>query len=500
VDNQSFTLAKNTGPGNLLLRRAYANWLIIAAAVWATILGLGFYAEQWWILLLPFGLGLGFLVIYRMDWALYALAILTPLSILIDEASLGFAIQIPTDPLMIMISTALIARWMLLEAPSAAVLRNPITLSLGLWMLWMTYIIPASSQPIVSLKFVLSNAWKIIPCYFGAVMLFGQSGRTVRFWWLYLIPLTFVAVWSLWHHAEDGFTKEASYWASEPFVINHGIYGAMLGFMIPLVTLHLLRPHAFFGLVWLRPVLLTLLVVLIIAVIMSYTRAAWVSLAAALGFYLLLLFRIRFRWLMLLTLLATTLIAMNSGPLLMYLMRNKTDSQDRLDKHLESISNVRSDASNLERLNRWASGLRMFSERPWLGWGPGTYMLQYAPFQNPYQKTIISTNNADVGGIHSEYFGPLVESGIPGFLFFAGIVLTSLQRGMSLWYRLKDAEQQRDRLILLCAMLGLVTYYTHGFLNNYLDMDKTALLFWSGLALITAMDVRYPSDSRGVSK
>jgi O-antigen ligase len=181
-------------------------------------------------------------------------------------------------------------------------------------------------------------------------------------------------------------------------------------------------------------------------------------------------------------------------------MRNKTDSQDRLDKHLESISNVRSDASNLERLNRWASGLRMFSERPWLGWGPGTYMLQYAPFQNPYQKTIISTNNADVGGIHSEYFGPLVESGIPGFLFFAGIVLTSLQRGMSLWYRLKDAEQQRDRLILLCAMLGLVTYYTHGFLNNYLDMDKTALLFWSGLALITAMDVRYPSDSRGVSK
>ncbi|MFM7746804.1 MAG: O-antigen ligase family protein [Bacteroidota bacterium] len=472
----------------------------IVGAVWALALAVGLYAEQWGVLLLPFGLGLVFLVVYRLDWALYALSMLTPLSVLIDDPSLGFAIQIPTDPLMILISGALLARWILLEPPSSVILRNPITVCTLLWMLWMVYIIPASSQPLVSFKFVLSNAWKIIPCYFGSIMLFRLGDRALRFWWLYLLPLTFVAIWSLWHHAEDGFTKEASYWASEPFVINHGIYGAMLGFLIPLVTLHLVRPQAFFRLVWIRPLLLALLVVLVIAVIMSYTRAAWVSLAAALAFYVLLRLKIQFRWLMLLAIIASTLIALNSGPMLMYLMRNKTDSQDRLDKHLESISNVRSDASNLERLNRWASGLRMFSERPWLGWGPGTYMMEYAPFQKPYEKTIISTNNADVGGIHSEYFGPLVESGIPGFLCFVGILLASLQRGMSLWYRLKEPNQQRDRLLLLCAMLGLVTYYTHGFLNNYLDMDKTALLFWSSLGLITAMDARYPSDQRGVSQ
>jgi O-antigen ligase len=477
------------------LSRSNSWWLLTAGAVWMLTMGMGLYAEQWWVLLLPFALGLGLMVIYRMDWALYALALLTPLSILVDDASLGFAIQIPTDPLMIMISGALIARWILLEPPSSAVLLNPITVCLGLWVLWMAYIVPASSQPVVSLKFVLSNAWKIIPCYFGAIMLFGESQRVIRFWWLYLIPLAFVAVWSIVHHAEDGFTKEASYWASEPFVINHGIYGAMLAFMIPLVVIHLIQPHTFLNLVWIRPLLLALLILLGIAVIMSYTRAAWVSLAAAMAFYGLLLLKIRFRWLMLLAIIGSTIIALNSGPLLMYLMRNKTDSQDRLDKHLESISNVRSDASNLERLNRWASGLRMFSERPWIGWGPGTYMMQYAPFQNPYEKTIISTNNADVGGIHSEYFGPLVESGIPGFIFFTGILLASLQRGMSLWYRLKNENQQRDRLLVLIALLGLVTYYTHGFLNNYLDMDKTAMLFWSGLALITAMDLRYPSKN-----
>jgi O-antigen ligase len=307
---------------------------------------------------------------------------------------------------------------------------------------------------------------------------------------LYLIPLAFVAAWSLYQHANDGFTKEASYWASEPFVINHGIYGAMLAFLIPLVVLYLIKPEMLGSTARLRPLFLALLVLLTIAVIMSYTRAAWVSLAAALGFWLVLVSGLRFRWFMSAIVLVTVLVALNSGPLLMFLMRNKTDSQDRLDKHLQSISNVRSDASNLERLNRWAAGLRMFEERPWLGWGPGTYMLQYAPFQNPYQKTIISTNNADVGGIHSEYFGPLVETGVPGFLLFASLVLASLQRGMVLWRRFKNPEHQRDRALSLAAILGLVTYYTHGLLNNYLDMDKTALLFWSMLAVLVALDLK----------
>jgi O-antigen ligase len=175
----------------------------------------------------------------------------------------------------------------------------------------------------------------------------------------------------------------------------------------------------------------------------------------------------------------------------MALMENKTDSADDLGQHVQSISNVRTDASNLERLNRWASGWRMLEERPWLGWGPGTYMFQYAPFQKPNEKTIISTNAADVGGIHSEYLNPLVEMGIPGFVLFMLIIGFSLQRAMSLYYRLQDPYIKNT---LLIAMLGLVTYLTHGVLNDYLDIDKTALLYWSFLAMITAIDV-YHSQS-----
>ena len=34
-----------------------------------------------------------------------------------------------------------------------------------------------------------------------------------------------------------------------------------------------------------------------------------------------------------------------------------------------------------------------------------------------------------------------------------------------------------------------MTYYIHGFLNNFLDTDKAAVPFWGFVAIIVALDV-----------
>ena len=62
----------------------------------------------------------------------------------------------------------------------------------------------------------------------------------------------------------------------------------------------------------------------------------------------------------------------------MVLEKNSQDSSDSFVEHIESMSNVTTDASNLERINRWKSAIRLFQERPHLGWGPGTYQFHYA--------------------------------------------------------------------------------------------------------------------------
>jgi O-antigen ligase len=152
---------------------------------------------------------------------------------------------------------------------------------------------------------------------------------------------------------------------------------------------------------------------------------------------------------------------------------------------VESISNVSSDASNLERLNRWNAALAMFQERPLVGWGPGSYQFEYAPFQRSEDQTIISTNNADGGNAHSEYLGPLAEQGVPGLLFVLGLLGFCLHLGFKLHRQLNDPEQAR---LAMGVFLGLMTYFVHGVLNNYLDTDKASALFWGFFALLLVWD------------
>lgn len=170
----------------------------------------------------------------------------------------------------------------------------------------------------------------------------------------------------------------------------------------------------------------------------------------------------------------------------MKLEKNRQRSSTDLNTHLQSISNITTDASNLERINRWNSALRMFKERPFFGWGPGTYQFKYAPFQHSNEMTIISTNAGDRGNSHSEYIGPLAESGVFGSITFILIVIVVIYRGTMLYIRSKDKE---IRLITLGILLGLITYFIHGAMNNFLDTDKASVPFWGFIAILVALDV-----------
>src|ERR1700741_5654528 len=103
----------------------------------------------------------------------------------------------------------------------------------------------------------------------------------------------------------------------------------------------------------------------------------------------------------------------------MILGRNNTDSDGDFMANIESMSNISTDVSNMERLNRWNCAIQMFQDKPYLGFGPGTYQFLYAPYQKSSMKTVISTNFGEKGNAHSEYLGPLCEQGFIG----AGIVL-----------------------------------------------------------------------------
>jgi hypothetical protein len=45
------------------------------------------------------------------------------------------------------------------------------------------------------------------------------------------------------------------------------------------------------------------------------------------------------------------------------------------------------------------------------------------------------------------------------------------------------------KALLTGAFLGLITYYSHGFMNNFLDTDKASVPFWAFTAMIVTIDL-----------
>jgi len=167
------------------------------------------------------------------------------------------------------------------------------------------------------------------------------------------------------------------------------------------------------------------------------------------------------------------------------LEKNKQDSSANFVEHIQSIYNISSDASNLERINRWQAAIRMFEDRPIVGWGPGTYQFMYAPYQRSKEKTIISTNLGDKGNAHSEYLGPLAEMGLPGMLLFLLLMIVVIYQGLKVY---KNGNRE-VKFLSMMATLGLITYFAHGILNNFLDTDKLSVPFWGFIAIIVALDI-----------
>ncbi len=449
--------------------------------------------EMYWGLLLPFILAVVALIVLSLDKVLLFLVFATPLSIFYFNPDLGVGITLPTEPLFVGIMILFFAKILYRGGFDRKVFLHPISLALVFNLLWVLVTSITSELPLVSIKFFIARLWFVSVCFYLMSQLFKKPKNIKLFFWLYAIPLSMAVIYTLVVHAQNGFTREASVWVMFPFFKEHTVYGAVLALFIPITFVLAFMLNNSLNSRLLASLLLTILVV---GVIMSFTRAAWVSLVAAIGVAVLVVLKInRFTFFLIVAAFAG-LLWFYQDAILDRFESNQATSSDNLTEHVSSISNISTDASNLERINRWKSALRMFQERPLVGFGPGTYMFLYAPYQKPYEKTIISTNAGDLGNAHSEYIGPLAESGVMGMLSVLALVYFTVTTSLRVYYGLEDKEHKR---IALAVFMGLVTYWTHGLLNNFLDMDKAALPVYGFTALLVIYERYYlPSKQQGL--
>lgn len=439
--------------------------------------------DIYWLALFPLVILIASFYFISLDKIFYLITFLTPLAVDIDFA-FDLGVSLPTEPLMAVMLFLIVIKLLMENDFDYAILVHPISIVIYFYLFWIFFTSITSTMPLVSFKFLAAKLWFIIPIFFFGVYVFKRKRNIDIFLWSFGISLAIVVFYSSILLASHGFDKNVAHWIMWPFFNDHTAYGAVLAIFIPVFFALGFKPKYN----KIQKVLSFLLFAIILTgLYLSASRAAWLSVVIAFGVYIMIIFKIKFRWAFSGLLLMLVLFFAFQTRIMMKLEQNNQDSAgDNFVKHIQSVTNIATDASNLERINRWKSAIRMYKEKPLVGWGPGTYQFVYAPFQHSEDKTIISTNAGNKGNAHSEYLGALSEQGIPGMLLFSLILIMVSLIAIKNHYRIIDKDL---KIINLALYLGLITYFAHSFFNNFLDTDKASVPFWGFIAAIVAIDI-----------
>lgn len=424
--------------------------------------------------------------VFSYQKLIWLIVLLTPLSVPLEELVYGLSIDmaIPTEPLIFGILLLFILSVSRGNKIDRSITTHPVSLVIYVYLGWMALTTVTSTIPLVSVKFLLTRIWYVVVFFFLMTYMFKDQKKIERFIWIFTIATIPVIIYTTIRHLGFGlYDDNAAHWVMDPFFNDHTAYGAVLALFIPFLV-------GFVTASWIEPrkkIWLALLLMFFVAAeVLSYSRAAWLSLIGAFGVWGIIRLKIKFKTIAIWVVSVLLIVFVFQNQILQKLEQNSTDSSNNLGDHITSMTNISTDASNLERINRWQCAIALFKEKPLFGWGPGTYAMKYAPYQLTAQRTIISTNSGDGGNAHSEYLGAMAESGLLGMLSFVLLVIVVLYTGIHAYMR---TDEQRIKTILLAALMSLITYYLHSFLNNFLDTDKASVPFWGFTAMIVALDI-----------
>lgn len=232
---------------------------------------------------------------------------------------------------------------------------------------------------------------------------------------------------------------------------NPNLFGAYLLMIISILTAFTLRERA----VKRRTVFAVILLSLLLCLALTYSRGAWVSLAAiVLG--LTLFYDKRFG---LLFLLVPVVLAFYHGQV--------------VERFLSLFSGE--DTSVDLRFALWESTLAMIEEHPLLGVGWGAYFLAY-----PDYNFFIQEEGVLIFHAHNMYLNMLAEVGIPGGMAF---LLAFFAQGILCWRNYRHGNDSFTKSMGLGGVLMVMALSVISMGDHVLFSRSVSFCFWSLSAL-----------------
>jgi O-antigen ligase len=468
-------------------KQGYTGFVVAACLLFIGLCCFFVAKDRFWLPYLSIAMVGVYLLIYKTEFFFYLIAFTIPLSIelreIFPDTNNGFSL--PSELMLAALMLLFLFKVLIDKSYPAQIRKHSITLAFFFYLFWLFFTSVTSTMPVVSFKFLLSKLWFIVPAYFFfAQLLYRKISAATTFFLSYASGLTLVVLITTYKHLAMADIRKVAYWIMSPYYNDHTAYGVVLAFFVMVL---LVIPFIKSLPKWQKIYSFLLLIPMLVGLYLSYSRAAWLSVIVAAGMAGLMLLKIRIRTVALVSAALIGLFFAFKTDIINELNKNTQDSSsDNFGKHVQSITNISSDASNVERLNRWVAVWGMFNEKPLVGFGPGTYQFQYAPYQKPAYRTIITTNAGTGGNAHSEYLGPLAESGILGTVSVLILLFAVFGTGIHTY---RKARSQELKMLVLLSVLALTTYYFHGILNNFLDTEKLAIPVFAAMAVIAVCNV-----------
>lgn len=404
----------------------------------------------------------------------------------------GFSTDMPTEPLMVL-SMLVTVFYLLLDrnALGKGFSVHPIFLVLMLHLLWIFIAAMHSVDLLVSYKFFLAKSWYVLVFVLFSAILIKKEDDFKKAFWLLNIPLIATVIYVLIRHYQIDFSFGRVNNTMKPFYRNHVNYAVMLVVFLP---------YALGALRWYKPfttkrlVVLFSIVVLVLGIFFSYTRAAQLSMLMIPVLYAILRSG-AMKWLSVGALIFVVgfIVFMANGNRYMDFAHDyhKTRFHDEgFASHLEATIKGRDISSN-ERVYRWVAGLHMFNERPISGFGPGNFYPYYFGYTISAFATYVSENE-ERSTVHNYFLLTLIEQGVIGLLILILLVFIVLFEGQRILNNSPPKEKRYVSLLIVSFLLVLMNL----FLSDLVETPKVGFFFFLPMALLINQDLKNKKEKR----
>jgi O-antigen ligase len=463
--------------------------LIFFSALFILCLLLAVWFEEYYLITIPFAALFVYAGWQYINAVFFLLLCSLPFSAEIQFSS-TLGTDFPDELLMFFTAGLFFCYW--LYSPKALadkISYHPLIVLLAITFTWSIVAVLFSTHQLVSVKFLLAKCWYIGAFVFASLIVFREKKIIKTAILILSVAMLLVVLVTLVRHYKYDFTFAGINDALKPFFRNHVNYSAMLVCIIPVFFAFYKLNHS----KKIKYAVVAAIVILLIALFLSYARGAWLALVTGSVAYWLIKKRM-----MLAAFIASVGIVTASlfwikaeDRYLQYAHDYRTTIfHEDFREHLQATYEFK-DVSTAERFYRWIAGIRMIKDNPLTGFGPNTFYNNYKPYAVPAFKTWVS-NNPDHSTIHNYFLLITIEQGIPGLVFFLLLMGALLYYAQHLYYRVKDIFY---KTIAITTGVILVMILTVNFLSDLIETDKVGSLFFLCFSMLIIADSNTKRDS-----